>query len=51
MLIWPNTINGLRYYLINELNFSTKDIGIIFTISSILYISYIFFMNTFFPDY
>lgn len=51
MLVWPNTINGLRYYLIDSLNFTTQDIGLIFTLSSVLYIAYMFLMNTFFPHY
>ena len=51
MLLWPNTINGLRYFLIDTLAFSTKDIGLIFTISSLFYVVYMFFMNTFFSNY
>lgn len=51
MLLWPNTINGIRYFLIDDLRFSTADIGIIFTLSSLLYIVYMFFMNTFFSSY
>lgn len=51
MLVWPNTINGLRYYLIDALHFTTQDIGMIFTLSSLLYVAYMFFMNTFFPHY
>ena len=51
MLLWPNTINGIRYFLIDELSFTTKDIGLIFTISSLIYIVYMFFMNTFFSNY
>lgn len=51
MLLWPNTINALRYFLIDTLHFSTKDVGLIFTISSLVYIVYMFFMNTFFRNY
>ncbi len=51
MLLWPNTINGLRYFLIDDLLFSTTDIGLIFTISSLFYVVYMFFMNTFFSNY
>lgn len=51
MLLWPNTINGIRYFLIDNLGFSTNDIGIIYTLSSFLYIVYFFFMNTFFKGY
>ena len=51
MLLWPNTINGIRYFLIDQLGFTTKDIGLIFTISSLFYVVYMFFMNTFFSDY
>lgn len=51
MLLWPNTINGIRYYLIDDLGFSTADIGALFTLSSLLYIVYMFFMNTFFSSY
>ena len=51
MLVWPNTINGLRYYLIDALSFSTQQIGMIFTLSSMFYVAYMFLMNTFFPTY
>lgn len=51
MLLWPNTINAIRYFLIDVLYFTTKDIGMIFTISSLVYIVYMFFMNTFFRTY
>ena len=51
MLLWPNTINGVRYYLIDELGITTRDIGLIFTLSSLFYVVYMFFMNTFFADY
>ena len=51
MLLWPNTINGLRYFLIDDLLFTTKDVGLIFTISSLFYVVYMFFMNTFFSNY
>jgi MFS family permease len=51
MLLWPNTINGIRYFLIDNLSFTTNDIGLIFTLSSLLYILYMFFMNTFFQNY
>lgn len=51
MLLWPNTINGIRYFLIDVLYFTTKDVGMIFTISSLVYIVYMFFMNTFFRTY
>ena len=50
-LLWPNTINALRYFLIDNLGFTTKDIGIIFTLSSLSYVVYMFFMNTFFNNY
>lgn len=51
MLVWPNTISGVRYYLIDTLGFSTYDIGTIFTLSSLFYLIYMFFLNTFFPNY
>ena len=51
ILLWPNTINGIRYFLIDNLQFSTNDIGLIFTLSSLFYIIYMFFMNTFFQNY
>jgi hypothetical protein len=51
LLLWPNTINGIRYFLIDDLGFTTADIGTIFTLSSLLYIVYMFFMNTFFSNY
>ena len=51
MLIWPNTINGLRYFLIDQLQFTTRDVGIIFTLGSLFYVVYMFFMNTFFSQY
>jgi predicted MFS family arabinose efflux permease len=51
MLLWPNTINGIRYFLIDNLDFTTNDIGLIFTLSSLLYVLYMFFMNTFFKSY
>lgn len=51
MLLWPNTINAIRYFLIDVLYFTTKDIGMIFTIASLVYIVYMFFMNTFFRNY
>ncbi len=51
ILLWPNTINGLRYFLIDTLHFSPKDIGLIFTIASLAYVVYMFFMNSFFSNY
>ena len=51
MLIWPNTISGMRYFLINQLGFTTTNIGMIFTISSLFYIVYMFFLNTFYSNY
>lgn len=51
MLVWPNTISGVRYYLIDTLGFTTYDIGTIFTLGSLLYLIYMFFLNTFFPNY
>lgn len=51
MLVWPNTISGVRYYLIDTLGFTTYDIGTIFTLSSLFYIVYMFFLNTFYANY
>ena len=51
LLSWPNTINGLRYFLIDHLNMSTYDIGMIFTLSSVVYIIYMEIMNRFCSDY
>jgi hypothetical protein len=51
LLSWPNTINGIRYFLIDHLHMSTYDIGLIFTIGSLVYIIYMNVMNMFFSDY
>jgi hypothetical protein len=51
LLTWPNTINGVRYFLIDHLDMSTYDIGLIFTIGSIFYIAYMFIMNNWLSDY
>ncbi len=51
ILLWPNTINGLRYFLIDNLHFDPRDIGLIFTIASLFYVVYMFFMNSFFSNY
>lgn len=51
MLVWPNTISGVRYYLIDTLGFTSYDIGTIFTLSSLFYLVYMFFLNTFYSNY
>lgn len=51
LLSWPNTINGIRYFLIDHLHMSTYDIGLIFTIGSLFYIGYMNAMNIWFSDY
>jgi len=51
ILLWPNTINGLRYFLIDDLKFDPETIGLIFTIASLAYVVYMFFMNSFFNNY
>ena len=51
LLTWPNTINGVRYFLIDHLAMTTMDIGMIFTISSVFYIIYMFLMNNLVPNY
>lgn len=51
LLAWPNTINGVRYFLIDHLHMSTYDIGVIFTLGSVLYIAYMFIMNRWLSDY
>lgn len=51
ILAWPNTINGLRYFLIDHLGFTTMDIGMIFTISSVFYIIYMYLLGNLFSNY
>lgn len=51
MLLWPNTISGLRYYLIDTLGMSSSTIGSVFTIASAFYLVYMFLLNRFFPNY
>lgn len=51
LLAWPNTINGLRYFLIDHLGFTTMDIGMIFTISSVFYIIYMFLLSNVCSNY
>lgn len=45
LLAWPNTINGVRYFLIDHLDMTTHDIGLIFTLGSFIYIIYMYVMN------
>ena len=51
MLLWPNTINGIRYFLIDQLGFSTTDIGKLFTLSSLFYVLFMFILNTWYKNY
>lgn len=51
LLVWPNTISGVRYFLIDTLGFTSYDIGTIFTLSSLFYLVYMFFLNTFYANY
>lgn len=51
LLLWPNTISGVRYYLIDNAGMTAYDIGTIFTLSSFLYLAYMFLLNAFFPNY